>query len=200
MLSDYWSGKAIGAIAIFLSITTSAVSNAQVANPSPMVISDIFACRGIENTELRLSCYDKTVGQLEVAQKSGDIIAVSKADIAKIEKESFGFNIPSLPKLGKLFGSAKNTVSGVGKKAFKKPDFSSARSDVVLDIARTKVFGYNKTRFYLKNGQVWEQIDGRKLRINKKTPGKAYIRKAAMGSFLLRVNNSGAAIRVRRVR
>ncbi|PHR90984.1 MAG: hypothetical protein COA69_13065 [Robiginitomaculum sp.] len=166
----------------------------------PMALSSVFACRTLDDEQARLSCYDKAVGRLETAQKSGDIIAVSKADVEVIERESFGFNIPSLPKLGKLFGDAKNTVASVGKKAFKPKDIESGRSNVVLEISRTKIFGYKQTRFYLKNGQVWQQVDNKRIRVSKKTPGNAHIRKAALGSFLLQVNGRGPAIGVKRVR
>jgi len=76
--------------------------------------------------------------------------------------------------------------------------------DITLGLRSTKEFGGSKkTRFYLDNGQVWDQLDTRRVRIPKDKAGRTNtveIRKASLGSYLLRVNGEGAAIRVRRVR
>jgi len=80
---------------------------------------------------------------------------------------------------------------------------ASKITDVTLDIRKTTEFGYKKTRFFMTNGQVWEQIDSTKVRVPKVRNGMVNtveISKAALGSFLLRVNGKGVAIRVRRVR
>jgi len=74
---------------------------------------------------------------------------------------------------------------------------------VVLTIRKTTEYGYKKTRFFFDNGQVWEQTDGSKIRIPKvrnSVANTAIISKASLGSFLLRVNGKGSAVRVRRVR
>ena len=76
-------------------------------------------------------------------------------------------------------------------------------TEVTLDIRKTTEFGHKKTRFFMANGQVWEQTDGNKVRIPKvrnEELNTADISKASLGSFFLRVNGKGAAIRVRRVR
>jgi len=55
----------------------------------------------------------------------------------------------------------------------------------------------------MTNGQVWEQTDSIDVRIPKVRNGKSNtvkISKASLGSFFLRVNGKGSAIRVRRVR
>ena len=76
--------------------------------------------------------------------------------------------------------------------------------ELVLGLRSTKEFGGSKkTRFYLDNGQVWDQQGSRRVRIPKEKNSRkntVEIRKAALGSYLLRVNGEGAAIRVRRVR
>jgi len=76
--------------------------------------------------------------------------------------------------------------------------------NITLGLRSTKEFGGSKKiRFYLDNGQVWDQQDTRRVRIPKDKAGRTNtveIRKASLGSYLLRVNGEGAAIRVRRVR
>ena len=56
-----------------------------------------------------------------------------------------------------------------------------------------------KLRFAMENGQVWRQVDTKRLPNAGKGPWTAVIRKAAMGTFLLSLNHSGA-IRVERVK
>ena len=192
--------KSIKPLTIILAIYCSSNVIAQSPESSPSEISNVYACRDIPDAEQRLKCYDTAVGRLEDAQKSGSIVAIGKKELETIERESFGFNIPSLPKLTKLFGGSKDKSSVDSKKPFKRADLNSDQSNIILEISKTKEFGYKKTRFYLKNGQVWEQVGTGKVRVSKKNPGKAHIRKASLGSYLLRVNGSGAAISVRRIR
>ena len=82
------------------------------------------------------------------------------------------------------------------------PAFEEIKS-IVEPLRATKEFGYDKTRFLLANGQVWDQVDTTKVRIPRERDGQTNtveIRKGAAGSFLLRVNGKGSAIRVRRRR
>ena len=213
----------------FLVLSLPQLSNAQTAN-GPDELKAIYACKGMADSSLRLACYDQAVGRFEAAQNSGDVIAVSKTQVEAVEKEAFGFNIPSLPSLGGLFGGSKKkaqtsktnpltapvtqsetktaelpskTTEPTPPPALKsKPEPSNIKS-VSLDISKTTEFGYKKTRFFFSNNQVWEQVDGTKVRIPKVRNGKpntAKISKAALGSFILRINGKGSAIRVRRVR
>jgi len=208
----------------FVTLDTQALAQ---SSAQPDELQAIYACKTIEDAKKRLACYDSSVGRFEAAEKSGD---VSKTAIEKVERDAFGFNIPSLPSLGKLFGGSdkagkrkkKNALTDPVKKAPDqevelKPTPSTPTqaslipakpktnkiTDVTLDIRKTTEFGYKKTRFFMTNGQVWEQIDSTKVRVPKVRNGMVNtveISKAALGSFLLRVNGKGVAIRVRRVR
>ena len=144
-----------------------------------------------------------------------------------MEKDAFGFNIPSLPSLGRIFsgGNSNNGTKSVKKEndltapvkeasigkvtkpkrppAVNPKPLPSAVSDVTLNIRKISEYGYKKKRFFMTNGQVWEQIGTTKLRIPKVKNGvsnTAEIRKAAIGSYLLQINGEGSAVRVKRVR
>ena len=187
----------------------------------PVELSAIYACKALADSNARLACYDNAVGRFETAQKSGEIVTISKTQVEKVERDAFGFNIPSLPSLGKLFGGGEKTAktpkgnpltAPVKSAEATKPDAKIKRpaipkasdiKEVSLTLRKTTEFGYKKTRFFFTNGQVWEQADTTKVRVPKVRGGKtntAEISKAALGSFLLRINGSGSAIRVRRVR
>lgn len=193
----------------------------------PAELNEIFACKTLTDSLARLACYDKAVGLFEAAEQKGEVVTVSKSAIEKVERDAFGFNIPSLPSLGNLFGGSDKDKKTKAPKSndltdpvrqvevsppsdvktntpsvMSKPKATEI-DEVSLEIRKTTEFGYKKVRFFMANGQVWEQTDGKKIRIPKVRNGvanRAKISKASLGSFFLRVNGSGTAIRVRRVR
>lgn len=70
---------------------------------------------------------------------------------------------------------------------------------VTLAIRRINRSPYGKITVYFRNGQVWRQVDSDEVRISRINPPRtATIRRAAFGSYLMRLNNEGRAIRVRR--
>ncbi len=220
------TGIVIGSIAFTILVSPRAY--AQLGN-QPDELQAIYACKLIANAQERLGCYDNTVRRFQAAEKNGKLVTVSKTAIEKVERDAFGFNIPSLPSLGGIFGG-NNKESDTSKRVQKENDLTapvkqagnvqsspkptqsprinkaivpSKVSEVTLDIRKTSEFGYQKTRFFMMNGQVWEQVGTTRVRIPKIKNGKAYtaeISKAALGSFMLQINGKGAAIRVRRVR
>ena len=198
---------------------------------SPSSLSEIYACAGIADSTARLACYDASVGRLETAEKSGDIVTLSRSDINQAKKDSFGFRNDQASTIDLLTKSETPTKSTEftkpdakikdkqDKKALKKAEKAKKKAEkakkkeqtasldvenldqVRLEIAQTKTFGYEKTRFFLTNGQVWDQIDSVKVRVPRVkdgNPNVAEIKKAALGSFFLRINGKGRAIRIRR--
>ena len=214
-------------------------ANAQSA-AQPDELQAVYACKTIAQADERLACYDRTVGRFEEAEKSGEVVTVSKTAIEKVEKDAFGFNIPSLPSLGRIFSGKKsdkdtpkeNPLTAPVKPAPVEPApvepapvkeasrseipseptpapavkpklVPSKITEVTLNIQKTTEFAYKKTRFFMSNGQVWEQTDTKKVRVPKVRNGNqntAEISKALLGSYFLRVNGNGSAVRVKRVR
>ena len=96
-----------------------------------------------------------------------------------------------LPKIGNLF---KNDP---------KSGLETEANEASFILKTTSEFGYKKTRFHLANGQVWDQIDSNRIKISRPKNEQANsvtIEKAALGSFTLRINDTGKKIRVRRVK
>lgn len=196
----------------------------------------IYACAETEDAAERLACYDAAVGTLQQAEARGEVTTISRSEVEAVERDAFGFNLPTLPRLKGLFGgskkksksttpskkdaltapvataestietpSADDRPKAAAPKTVAKPLMEiEAIDEIVLGLRSTKEFGGSKkVRFYLDNGQVWDQQGTRRVRIPKERDGRTNtveIRRAAMGSYLLRVNGEGAAIRVRRVR
>jgi len=197
---------------IAISIYAMLLPTAQAQSAAqPIEISAVYACKDLADPMKRLECYDNAVGRLQAAEESGEVVTVSKTEVEKVERDAFGFNIPSLPKLGKLFGGKKsaeteditNKDPKERRKKSKNGGFEGPDMDkVTLELRKVAKFGYDKKRFYFTNGQVWEQVNGGSFRVikSKDAPTTAVISKAALGSFTLRINDSGKSLRVRRVR
>lgn len=191
---------------------------AQSAAPTPGAMEAVFACQSKTDNMERLACFDAAISNLQQAESTGEIITVTREQVENVEKDSFGFNIPSLPRLSGLFGRGKSgsAAAEVNRDPLTRPvetprpkrevetpfDGNNIKS-IQLEIMRVKEFGYKKHRFYLANGQVWEQIDNTRVRvpkIKKNDKPLAYISRAALGSYLLKVDDKGQAIRVKRTR
>lgn len=210
------TGFVVTAVSGFALMVGMAANAAQEGEKSPL--SAMFACASVKDDAKRLACYDTEAARLKQASDTGDVVTVNQEQIQNLQKEAFGFSLPSLPKLRVplLAGMLGN---GDGKKAEVSQDkLSDAKSDngAVLAVKKngeiTKV-GYaiarigstadGSYRFYLQNGQVWDQVQGGRSYIPRPRNGRtliAEIRKASMGSYLLTVDGRGAAIRVRRVK
>tara|TARA_R110000744_G_scaffold273278_3_gene386338 strand:- start:62852 stop:63553 length:702 start_codon:yes stop_codon:yes gene_type:complete len=61
-------------------------------------VAEILACRAIEPIEARLACFDSAAATLASAHSSGDIVTVMREDVEAVERDSFGFSMPSLPR------------------------------------------------------------------------------------------------------
>lgn len=194
-------------------------------------LDSVFACAETDDAEARLACYDAAVGSLREANASGELMTVTRSEVEAVERDAFGFNLPTLPRLRGLFGGGdessdaanppkqnaltapvvkpdsrtKPVLEAEAPQAPSAPKLEFKEVDeIVQGLRSTKEFGGSRRiRFYLDNGQVWDQRDTLRIRIPKERKGRkntVEIRKAALGSYLLRVNGEGAAIRVNRVR
>lgn len=61
-------------------------------------IADILACRAVEPVDARLACFDAAAATLDTAHSSGAIVTVMREDVEAVERDSFGFSMPSLPR------------------------------------------------------------------------------------------------------
>jgi hypothetical protein len=152
---------------------------------SPAALDEVYACAQITDEHQRLECYDHAVGRMHEAQNRGDLVAVDRQQAERVNREAFGFSLPSL---GNLFGG------GGSRSRIATEDIA----EISAHISRVSQDRSGRALFTLDNGQQWEQIDDENAR-NARTGGDVRIRRAAMGSFLMHVEAGGPALRVRRV-
>ncbi len=146
--------------------------------------SDVYACKSITTDAERLACYDAAVGRLKAAEEAGEVKTVTRKEVEQVKRESFGFSIPSLPNFA--FG--------------KKDDGGEAATEDLKELteAVASVGGTRGAlRVTLANGQVWVQIDDKK--VAPKHQSEARIYEAALGSYKMKLDG-GLAFRVRRER
>ncbi len=150
----------------------------------------IYDCAAISDDTARLACYDNAVGNLKSAEEAGEITTVSRSDVEKVQRESFGFSIPSLPKLAlPKLGAGKDRVDDNGR-----------LTSVNFTVANVRRDPYKKLVITLENGQIWRQTDSNTVTFSKRRGVKeATIKRAAMGSFKIKLDG-GPAFRAKRVK
>lgn len=148
---------------------------AQEAAPSPL--ADVYACKGITEETARLACYDEAVGRLQERESSQEFVAIDSKAAKKLNREAFGFSLPSLPKL-KLFSSE-----------------DGAKEDDSIELAvKTVSKRHSGITLVMENGQVWKSTGGR-LNYIPKGDLTARISRGAIGSYKLSLSNGKDRVR-----
>ena len=166
----------------------------------PPEMQKLYECRAMVDITSKANCYDTAMDAFDAARQAGDIATVTREDIEDVQKDSFGFHIPSLPKIGAIFGGGdkKKDKSGKAKR-------ETVVKEITSPITKIDVTALGRVIFTLENGQVWRQLDSdsNKLRakaIKRKDPKIAHIKKASLGSYVLQVNGKGLRAKVKRVK
>lgn len=157
---------------------------------TPDALDRVYACRSITDEAQRLACYDSSVGNLQAAQSSGNLVAVDRQHAQEVDREAFGFQLPSL---SRLFGSNSDNASNSAPGA---PQFERV-DNIQMTVASVTHRRNLPSTFRMTNGQTWVQIDDEVAR-NVREGGTVTIERASMGSYLMRVEAGGPALRVRR--
>jgi len=192
---------------IWLLASLASTAKAQSLSP-PAELDALFACQSETDDGARLVCFDQAASALRTANASGDLVAISRDDVDNVERDAFGFNLPSLPRLRGILGLGKSNAEASGDAASADGESSNpTKADepldrVMLEVDRWERSNSGRYRFYLTNGQVWMQAESDSIRRPKKDENgvlRVEIRKASFGSFLLKVNGKGRSVRVRRI-
>lgn len=168
----------------FLSATLFCVAAAQTAPSNP--IDPLYACQTIPADADRLACFDQAVASLKARETAGEIQTVDVAAIESIEKEAFGFSLPSLPS---LFRSQSGDTAQ-----------RESVSEITVPVKSARIQGVTgKVIVVLENGQTWEQTDTVKVNaFTIKKAKEARIRKAALGSYMLSLDGA-SGFRAKRI-
>jgi len=147
---------------------------------TPDVLSRVYACRDVAEDAARLACFDAATGALRAADEAGEFAGMDRSQVETVERESFGFRIPSLSALVPRFGGGDREVPNV---------------ELTVDRVVQRANGYHA--FVMTNGQVWVQVEPESAR-NVRSGTAVTVRRASMGSFMMSSERGGSAHRVRR--
>lgn len=146
----------------------------------PESYSAVIRCRAIADREARLACFDDAVAKLATAIDKRDVVVVDREHIRQTKKTLFGLSLPEL----NLFGGGGQDVDEI-----------SAIDGVV---GGARMDENNAWIVQLEGGATWRQIDSRPVALSPRRGSKVVIRKAALGSYMMRIDGQ-PGIRVRRV-
>ncbi|MEZ5956439.1 MAG: hypothetical protein R3C27_04420 [Hyphomonadaceae bacterium] len=173
----------------FIALAGPVAAQQQTPGGNPDVLDQVYSCRSISDEAQRLACYDGAVGRLQEAQNTGNLVAVDRGQAQEMDREAFGFSLPSL---SRIFGGGSNQNSASAS----APQFERV-DNIQMQIASVTHRRNLPSTFRMTNGQVWVQIDDEVAR-NVRDGGNVTIHRASMGSYLMSVEAGGPAIRVRR--
>lgn len=145
----------------------------------PEMFQKLIDCRAITDNAQRLACYDAQVANLENAEQNRELVLMDKKQVEETQRSKFGYDF-DLP-------DAFKTADGVDLE------------EIEVTIASGDSIGGNNVAFTLEDGARWEQTDGKTLALSPKKGQKVKIKKAAMGSYIARINGQ-PGIKVKRVR
>jgi len=175
----------------FIAIAVPVAAQQQTPAGNPDALTQVYSCRSITDEAQRLACYDGAVGRLQEAQNTGNLVAVDRGQAQEMDREAFGFSLPSL---SRIFGGGSS--AGGNNSSATTPQFE--RIDEIEMTIESVVHRRNMpSTFRMTNGQVWVQIDSEVAR-NARQGGTVTVRRASLGSYLMSVDAGGPAIRVRR--
>lgn len=142
------------------------------------LLDQLSACRKVAEPEARLACFDKASAQLEAAVNAKTVVVLDQEDVRKTRRSLFGFALPKLP----FFGSDKD----------EEPE-----EEIVTTIASARALPYGKWSIKLEDGAIWHTLETTSNVIEPRAGLKVEIRKAAIGSYFLKVAGQ-RGIRARR--
>jgi hypothetical protein len=170
-----------GALAALALLSTAADAKTQKqAQARPEVFEALIKCRAVADEAERLRCFDSAAAALETAAERRDLVVVDRQQIRETKKGLFGLDIPNLNPFGSGGDDGEEEIKSI------ESEVASAYQD-----------GDGRWVVTLKEGGTWAQTDNSPLALRPRVGHKIRIQKAAMGSYMMRVNNQ-PAVRARR--
>lgn len=169
---------------VLLSLAVLAIAMPALAkDPKPESRAAAFKavtdCRTVTDPNARLACYDEAVGKLDQAESSGQLVVLDREAAKEVKRQAFGFSIPSISLFSK--GEKEEEVDRLAD---------------TLKSARERAD--HKWVFELQSGGVWRQIDSAQFVNDPKSGDSVEVKRAALGSYMLKVNGKQPAVKVHR--
>ncbi|WP_417618876.1 hypothetical protein [Parasphingorhabdus sp.] len=161
--------------------TAQEIDRRKALTTPPAIYTELVACKDIAAPTARLACYDEKVAALQTAQSTNQVVIADREQVREARRGLFGLSLPRI----KLFGGDGDEGDEI------------QAIDGVIQSARTIRGG--KWVIRLEDGAVWQQTDTpRGSMRDPKTGDTIVIERAALGSFMAKVND-GRAFKVTRI-
>jgi hypothetical protein len=159
------------AAALIVVAAAAAAKPAQPAPTRPEAFEALVKCRAIAEDSARLRCFDQASAAMEQAAARRDLVIVDRAQVRQTRRTLFGLELPRLP----FFGGGDDdkaeevtSIDGVVASAFQN--------------------GNGQWVVRLEDGGTWAQIDDKPIAIWPSRGNKVTVKRAAMGSYMMRIN------------
>ena len=207
-----------------LRVTLSLAAFCLIAAPTPILAqssptTQIIGCQSIDNDIARLACFDQIAARLNTGTPTPRP-QISTPALPKFSEKAAMAPLPSIapspaqtplyaaPSPAKSTPEPKAVIKDFGKDMSQGPKPKEAalltpKGDVVFTVKHVQIFDHIKKRFYMTNGQVWEQITAANLDIDEGKPPAgttAEISKSGFGGYKLKINDKKWGVKVKRVR
>lgn len=166
-------------IALLAAVAGPAFAKDAKASERAAAFKAVTDCRSLSDPNARLACYDDAVAKLDQAESTGQVVVLDREAAKEVKRQAFGFTIPSISLFSK--GEKEEEVD---------------RLTDTLKSARERAD--HRWVFTLASGAVWRQIDTSQFVNDPKEGDSVEIKRAALGSYMLKVNGKQPAVKVHR--
>lgn len=174
------TGRYLTAAAALATLATAALAQGKPPEQRPQAFEALVRCRAIVEDAARLQCFDTAAAGLQDAADRRELVVVDREQVRKAKRSLFGLDIPNL-----------NPFSG-------GPDAEEEIQSIESKVASAVRHGAGRWSVTLEDGSSWVQTDDKPLALGPRKGQTVLVKKAAMGSYMMRVNNQ-PAVRVRRI-
>lgn len=166
-----------------LLISTTAILLSSFAHAS--VESQLSKCATVQDKLERLICYDNLANSLPTQSSNNQVPPTETVAVAS-----------STAVVTTTASTPKNAVEEFGN--LEKSKEEQTIDTIQLTVSKVKKDAYGALKLEFKNGQVWKQTDSRHFKL--KPEQEVFIKKAALGSFVLGMEDRNTTIRVKRLK
>jgi hypothetical protein len=164
-----------------LAVAAFLLSQPQVSRAQGTAQQQEADCSEIIDDMARLRCYDNNANKCEANSGCATSIAALPANT-----EAPATNL--------------QTDDSLGKKYLTKDDSHESDRESSVQLVQAYKSKQELWVFEFENGQAWQQIEARYLSVPKDLPAAVIISQGVLGSYDLRIGETGRRIKVKRLR
>ncbi len=169
-----------------LAVAAFLLSQPQVSRAQGTAQQQEADCSEIIDDMARLRCYDNNANKFEASSGRATSVAALPANTLPATTEAPATNL--------------QTDDSLGNKYLTKDDSHESDRESSLQLVQAYKSKQELWVFEFENGQAWQQIEARYLSVPKDLPAAVIISQGVLGSYDLRIGETGRTIKVKRLR